>query len=493
MERSVGLMRNWFGVIAVVVSVLAGQGAEADTAAPKELNPSSVAPAPAKPPEVQVKCLLVGDKGLFARLFGGLSATPARKASDGMTVEPPPQTCKKPALPAASQTLVGTGDLEIVIDTGVFRSVLDWEQDATHGYLVLYVNGVALPTDAQLVKVENMDDGTHMRYQINQGQESQTVFSSLYRDHGLLDADALRVAFGWKGAGPGTSFPSLAQDAPRIVITGDVQLGVAGVAMIVLIIGSLMVGVWTDALRDAALPTWWRDATNLRAQLKPATANRTEILSAFESTYDPQKEGQYRNMAVAALSGGPLPDHPQLIAIGLAVDPRPLRPVRASYSLARMQTAVWFAFAICTGLFLWIVYGELRRIDGSLLALLGLSVGTAGLSLSTDRDAGGRQYSPSRGLLNDLVTGFDDTHQVHRYQSVLVNLLLLFVGVSHVIQHLTYPVFDSTWLALAGVSGATLGLGKQILEKPPSPPPAGSGGSGPGPVTGSSPGGRAVG
>jgi len=150
--------------------------------------------------------------------------------------------------------------------------------------------------------------------------------------------------------------------------------------------------------------------------------------------------------------------------IGLALLARSWKPVRAAFSLARVQLAVWFVFAVAAGVFLWIVYGQLPPIDGSLLALLGLSVGTAGISVAVDKNSGGRGYSPSQGLLLDLVTGFDEKQQVHRYQAVVVNLLLLFVGISHVQQQLTYPIFDATWLALLGVSGVALGVGKQLLE-----------------------------
>lgn len=45
----------------------------------------------------------------------------------------------------------------------------------------------------------------------------------------------------------------------------------------------------------------------------------------------------------------------------------------------------------------------------------------------------------------------------------MVNLLLI-VGIFHVFQHLTYPMFEATWLAFLGISGAALTTGKSLVE-----------------------------
>jgi hypothetical protein len=139
--------------------------------------------------------------------------------------------------------------------------------------------------------------------------------------------------------------------------------------------------------------------------------------------------------------------------------------VRAAYSLGRLQTGIWFLFAATSGLFLWVIYGHLPPVDGSVLAILGISVGVTGMSLAVDKRANDWDLRVrSNGLLVDLVTGHDNKQQVHRYQSVVANVILLFVGVGHVVQHLTYPVFDASWLAFLGISGIGLAAGKQIAE-----------------------------
>jgi xanthine/uracil permease len=140
--------------------------------------------------------------------------------------------------------------------------------------------------------------------------------------------------------------------------------------------------------------------------------------------------------------------------------------VRASFSFANVQLALWFGFAVATALFLWVLYGDLPKIDSSVLTLLGLSLGTSGVSWMADRSAAAsRPYQPTQGFWLDMTTGWaDDKMQVYRYQAVVVNLLLLAVGVVHVVQQLTYPTFDSTWLIFLGVSAGAFGVGKQVKE-----------------------------
>ena len=152
--------------------------------------------------------------------------------------------------------------------------------------------------------------------------------------------------------------------------------------------------------------------------------------------------------------------------LGLAFNVDRWHPVRATYSLGRFQLGVWLLFTIGTGIFLWIVYGELPMIPPAMLGLMGLSFATTGAAAMADSAAGGRDYEQSRGLFSDLVTGFDTKQQIHRFQSVVVNLLLLGVGISGVLTALAYPIFEPSWLGLLGISGLALAAGKQLVENP---------------------------
>lgn len=437
---------------------------------------AAAASAAASMPTLRIERVLVRDKPWFERFTSSA-------ADAGVEKKKKEAVCSDKAdYTPCNPILVGTGELELVVPRDDYDRMAAAEKKMRG--LVLYVNGVPLPTDAKRIGIEHHDDGTHLRFRIEQGVDTQTLWSSLYKYKGLLGDDSLRVALGWSGEAPGNTFPPVLTPedtkAPgaRIAVTSTGYVAAAAIVVLVLIGGLVVLGQRTDALRGAPVPAWWREADQLRTSLGAAGAKEAQVLGAFEPAYDPAKRQETIDLAEAAVNGRPAStEHPKLISIGLALGPSAIvEPRHAAYSLSRTQMAMWFAFAVAAGLFLWIIYGELRRIDGSLLVLLLISVGTTGISIGVDNaSADKRAYVPSRGFFVDMVTDSDDTQQVHRYQAVVVNLLLLFVGVVHVVQQLTYPIFEPTWLAFLGVSGATLGLGKQVLENRTDTPPGKSG------------------
>lgn len=402
----------------------------APAAAPPAGKPPAKSPAPpppnppppetkAAPPALTIRCVFVRDHefldGLGLDADRGTQQANAPKKSDASAANPgfgadrtqEPTACPQDASDETVMTygtLTGAGDVEVVVTQASYKLALGYEVN-TGMPMVLYLNGVALGSDAELIAIENRNRDVHLRYRVKPEKNSQKLWAMLYRSGALTELHPLRVALGWTGAP--TSAPQATDRRAKIAVTNTLKEIIVAVVLILLGALTLVIAKKTDALRDAPLPKEQKDQR---------------------------------------------------------------KPVRAAFSLARVQLAVWFVFAVAAGVFMWIVYGQLPPIDASLLALLGLSVGTAGVSLAVDKNSGGRTYSPSQGFLTDLVTGFDDKQQVHRYQAVVVNLLLLFVGISHVLQQLTYPIFDATWLALLGVSGIALGVGKQLLEDPKTQP-----------------------
>ena len=441
-----------------------------------------------KPPPLTIKCVFVRDHELidseavdkwFAR--DRVHTEPPRKAADAMataqTKMTDPPVCTSTDKTLTSGELVGAGDLEIVLSREHYDAAV------AHGAknrksLVVYVNGVALPNDALQETVRHSGGNTYLRYRIKPGKDTQGLWAMLYRSGGFTVHEDLHVALGWPGFGP-TSTPQASEGTASVAITNGLKLLLAILFLLLLAAVTYVVGWKTDVLRDAPLPDWWKKAQRLHATVASAKVEDANAhLKAEYADYDPAAQDRYTRAAAVALAGFPVPAEKQTdTIIGLALRRATWSPVRAAFSLGRTQLAMWFSFAVASGIFLWIIYGELPPIDGSILALVGLSVATTGVSLVSDRNAGGRDYTPSQGLFTDLVTGFDDKQQVHRYQAVVVNVLLLIVGVSHVLQQLTYPVFDPTWLALLGVSGATLGVGKQLMENKPTSPTPPSGGA----------------
>ena len=172
-------------------------------------------------------------------------------------------------------------------------------------------------------------------------------------------------------------------------------------------------------------------------------------------------------MAQQALDGTDITTLDQTkLVVGLVLLRDKWNSARSTYSLGRTQLGIWFLFAVATASYLWIIYGDLPGIEGSLLALLGLSLGVSGMSLAVDQNNSSKiTYRPSSGLLLNVMTDWDNQQQVHRFQAVVVNLLLLMVGIIHVLRHLAFPIFDTTWLAFLGISGVALAAGKSTAEQ----------------------------
>ena len=148
-------------------------------------------------------------------------------------------------------------------------------------------------------------------------------------------------------------------------------------------------------------------------------------------------------------------------------DGPPVNSRKATYSLARVQLGLWLFFLLAAAIFVFLVLGEPLAPGGSVVAMLGVSATTTAASVAVDRTATNRVLRPSEGFVSDLLTGWDGTKQLHRVQAVAVNLLLLVVGIVKVMEDLSYPVFDSGWLALLGISGASQAVLKQQLEDKP--------------------------
>lgn len=413
-------------------------------------------------PQLVTQCIAVRDSGLF-------ESRPDDKKNATLRTGESNHNPACANLGSDARPLVGTGDLIIAVDKMAFTA-LQTSQGALSGAFVLYLNGVPLPSDALLIASETVDQYVQLRFRIRQGPETQRLWSMLYADGALFDPTDLYAALGWSSNDAAlTLIPSRGQ-ATSVSITTGPRLALALLLVVLAIAAIVYVGRATDTLRDepdSTIPPWWKEARKLRTRLAqfPDDTTRNQYLKEYPG-YDGTDVLRYDDLASKALAGEPLETADvDATCFGLALRKHDWKPVRASFSLSRTQMALWFTFAVATGLFLWLLYGDLRRIDGSLLVLLGISIGTAGLSWITDRNApSGRGYVPSRGFWYDLLTGFDERKQLHRYQAVVVNILLVVVGIFHVQQQLSYPVFDPTWLIFLGISGTAYGVGKQVLE-----------------------------
>jgi hypothetical protein len=174
-----------------------------------------------------------------------------------------------------------------------------------------------------------------------------------------------------------------------------------------------------------------------------------------------------------------------------------------TYSLARTQMAIWFFLIVCSWVFLWLVTGTLDTLTNTVLALMGIGAGTAlgaeaqdsgkpspaeaietkMKDLEAKQKAGTALPSDLQDLTNlkaQLITAlqpnpcitknfFDDVLtdndgiSFHRFQMFVWTIVLALVFITQVCQDLAMPDFNTTLLALMGISSGTY-LGFMIKE-----------------------------
>ncbi|HEX7286993.1 MAG TPA: hypothetical protein VF532_12475 [Candidatus Angelobacter sp.] len=166
-------------------------------------------------------------------------------------------------------------------------------------------------------------------------------------------------------------------------------------------------------------------------------------------------------------------------------------PQDRAYSLSRCQMAGWTVLAVLAYLFVWLLTGQYNAtVPASVVTLMGISLSTYGLAsavdisksktnaakaqaLSAEAAVGGAgapnpahvaaaaqraQVAPTENLVADLATSSEGA-SLHRLQMIIWTLALMVVFVVTVWKTLGMPDFDSTLLALMGISsGAYVGL-----------------------------------
>ncbi len=154
------------------------------------------------------------------------------------------------------------------------------------------------------------------------------------------------------------------------------------------------------------------------------------------------------------------------------------------FSLSKAQMVMWTMLVVGSYTYIWIVTGVMPKIDGSVLILLGISVGTTTISRTIDSSNFAKVANPaaltlkSKGFIFDLLS--DDVGiSAHRLQNVLYTIVMAAIFTSNVLSHLEMPQFDSTLLALMGISSAgylslkptELSTPQSAIDGKPAPPP----------------------
>ncbi|WEF34013.1 hypothetical protein [Pseudoduganella chitinolytica] len=374
----------------------------------------------------------------------------------------------KHSLQGAQLALTGAGDIVVALDAAAYQASVAYAAKSGAKRYV-YFNGVELTDETQVRKEDAFGGYVFERIHLQPKEKSKLLWSGIIREAGITGTVPLRVGFGWQANGATSTTQYSSAQEPRVAVSDDAQLMGAIAAVVVLIAFALAVAVYTDILRDrypAELASVVAEARLLRERLEHrAVKDRTALLTAVYPAYRRGPRGYdviCRDAADTALRDPVNAVASPAMTIGLAESD-------ISYSLTRIQLFAWFLFAIAAGIYFWFLLGELPPIDNSVLALLGISSGIAGVSWAVDASDKTAVKQPnaglSRSLLSDMIRSAEDKDQVHRFQAVIVNVLLLAIGCVHVVRSITYPTFDQSWLIFLTISGATFALGKQMNEK----------------------------
>jgi hypothetical protein len=158
----------------------------------------------------------------------------------------------------------------------------------------------------------------------------------------------------------------------------------------------------------------------------------------------------------------------------------PKDPNLPPFSLARTQMSFWFFLVIGAFVLIWLVIGDTDTVTAGVLVLIGISAGTAlgataiDSSKSDPNAAQPAAASISRGFLNDILSDTTTGISFHRFQIAVWTIVLGFIFVRHVLNHLVMPDFSTNLLTLMGISSGTY-LGMKLPEKA-SPTPNNPGG-----------------
>jgi hypothetical protein len=132
------------------------------------------------------------------------------------------------------------------------------------------------------------------------------------------------------------------------------------------------------------------------------------------------------------------------------------------YSLGRSQMAWWFFLIVISFVFIWLVTSDRDTIPPSLLGLMGISAATALVAAAIpERQALARS---SRGWWRDLITDVHGVVALDRLQIVVWTIVLSGIFLTSVVWDLTMPEFNTTLLALMGISSGTY-LGFKLPHK----------------------------
>ena len=388
-----------------------------------------------------------------------------------------------------ARVLNGPGDLMVVVPFSGYEDALKLSTPKTQ--LRLFLNGFDLGADGSIASAQRVGDRVALRFAVPNKKDSQPFWTTVFAEHGIIEKVDLDASVGWAG-NPAFIRRPLADgrnDNLKVQVASSFSLVWAGSLAALLIWFFFWALIGSDTFRIAPTYPWWNDARTLQTKLHRATVpiwmwpfqrRKTvtvtptddailEILQGYFSKFDattltPDKD-PYKDAAKLAINGTPptTVDSTRQTVIGLALT-SDWGKFRLPFSLAKVQWGGWMMFATTAAMFLWAAYARFPVLEGSVLGLVAISTLTAGASLIIDNTSTTPNTNYSQGFFHDIMTDPNGVQQAHRYQAIVVNIMLFVVGLLYVWQHLAYPTFDQSWLELLGISGLAQVAGKGTLE-----------------------------
>ncbi len=382
-----------------------------------------------------------------------------------------------------ASVLNGPGDLMVVVPLSGYEDALKRSGNTTS--LRLFLNGFDLGSDGLVASALREGDRVGLRFRVPNKKDSQAFWTTVFSERGIIKKVGLDASVGWAGNPAFVRRPGTRKDNLQVTVTSSVSLVFAGVMVSVLIWFFFWALIGSDTFRVAPTYPWWNDARSLQTKLHRATIpiwmwpfqRRStvkvtptdgpiqEILQGYFPKFQASNLSTYKTTADLAINGTPptTDDKKRETVVGLALTSDWGR-FRLPYSLAKVQWGGWMMFATTAAVFLWLVYARFPVLEGSVLGLVAVSTLTAGASLIIDNTSDTKNTNYSQGFFHDIMTDTNGVQQAHRYQAIVVNILLFVVGMLYVWQHLAYPTFDQSWLELLGLSGLAQVAGKGTLE-----------------------------
>lgn len=498
-------LRNAFALVAALGMTCASTAYAVEAAgapAPAAVPPAAQTTAPPQPlaalaagPQgaakehvYRVLCEYVVTRGYLDSLLHPIAEAAASAPAPGASAlhaerkYPDPTAC--PAqLSQGARVLDGPGDLVVVVNAEGYSAAL--AASSAQKPLRLFLNGFDLGTDGLIAGAERREDRVALQFHVPNAKYSQPFWTTVFNQQGIVYQAPMQASVGWS-AEPAFVPDDKTEGDPLYVSVTNWRWLTAAAALAGLMIWFFFWALWaTDTFRVAPTYPWWSDARALQTKLHRATVpiylwpfqrRRTvsvdpsneataAILKGYLSDFDPAKLADYDKAAREAIGGLIPPDGtaPKVV-VGLALM-SDWRTFRLPFSLARVQWGSWIMFSTTVAVFLWLVYARFPVLEGSVLGLVGVSTLTAGASLIIENGSDKKNTAYSKGFFYDIMTDADGVQQAHRYQAIVVNILLFAVGLLYVWQHLAYPTFDNSWLELLGISGLAQAAGKGTLEQ----------------------------